>query len=118
MATPKVRAYAGEPRSIDGVGRERLAYAPAEGVWRTELRIGASVAAGQIVGHVGETPVVAPIGGALRGLTRNGVPVARSAKIVEVDPRGAARALLRGLGERPRRIAGGVAAAVSRLDGA
>jgi hypothetical protein len=43
------------------------------------------------------------------------VPVTRGTKIVEVDPRGAERAPLRGRGERPRRVAVGAAAAVSRL---
>ena len=106
---------AGEPRPIGGVGRERLAYAPAEGIWRTHLRIGDPVAADQVVGNVAAVPVAASLGGVLRGLTRDGVPVARGTKIVEVDPRGAERALLRGLGEQRRRIAGGVVLAVSRL---
>ncbi len=105
----------GEPRAIAGIGRERLAYAPATGVWRTGLAIGDPVEAGQVVGHLGEVPVAAPLRGILRGLTRDGVPVTQGTKIVEVDPRGPGQALLRGLGERPRRIAEGVAAALSRF---
>jgi hypothetical protein len=45
----------------------------------------------------------------LRGLVRDGVPVAAGAKLAEVDPRGDP-ALCFGLGERPRRIAEAVAA--------
>jgi xanthine dehydrogenase accessory factor len=59
------------------------------------------------------TPLTAPIAGALRGLTHDGVPVSLRTKVIEVDPRGD-RGNLRGLGERPRRIAAGVLAAVRR----
>jgi xanthine dehydrogenase accessory factor len=45
---------AGEPRTIDGVGRERPAYAPVTSVWRTDLNIGEPVNAGQVVGQIGE----------------------------------------------------------------
>ncbi|MDP8923523.1 MAG: hypothetical protein M3O34_11680, partial [Chloroflexota bacterium] len=101
------RDLAGEPRAIDGVARERYVYAPAAGVFRTDLRIGSPVGAGQVVAHVEDTPLLAPIDGALRGLTRDGVAVAVRAKVIEVDPRGTDGNLY-GIGERPGRIADGV----------
>jgi xanthine dehydrogenase accessory factor len=106
---------AGEPQPIDGVGRERLVYAPADGIWHTRRAIGDVVEAAKLIGWIGETPIVAPLSGVLRGLTRDGVPCARGTKIVEVDPREPGKALVSGLGERPRRIAEGVVKAIERV---
>lgn len=116
------RALAGEPRPILGAGRERLVYAPQDGVFETSLRIGQAVEAGEVIGRVhtpeGElVPLPAPLRGVLRGLTRSGVPVRRKTKLVEVDPRGDP-ALCFGLGERPMRIAQGVLQAVEQVVGA
>jgi xanthine dehydrogenase accessory factor len=103
---------AGEPRAIDGVGRERIVYAPVAGVLRSDLQIGEPVKAGTIVAKIDEMSLRAPISGTLRGLTRPGVSVARGDKLLEVDPRPPERAGFSGLGERPRRIAEGVALAI------
>jgi xanthine dehydrogenase accessory factor len=103
---------AGEPRAIDGVGRERIVYAPIEGVLRSDLEIGEPVSTGTIVATIDGTPLHAPIAGTLRGLTRPGVSVVRGDKVLEVDPRPPERAGFSGLGERPRRIAEGVALAI------
>lgn len=105
------RDLAGEPRAIVGVARDRYVYAPAAGTFRTRLQIGSSVRAGQVVAHVDDTPLHAPIDGALRGLTRDGVPVSERTKVIEVDPRGTEGNLF-GIGERPGRIADGVLTAV------
>ena len=66
---------------------------------------------GQVVGQVDDTPLLAPIDGVVRGISRSGIAVAAGAKLVDVDPRGDA-ALAAGIGERPRRIAAAVLAAV------
>lgn len=109
----------GEPRRIGGAGRERAAYAPGLGTFRTGFRIGDPVASAQFVGTLDGRPVLAPLTGVLRGLVRDGVRVPAGAKVVEVDPR-RDPALCFGLGERPRRIAGAVVAvlAAARLRGA
>jgi xanthine dehydrogenase accessory factor len=103
----------GEPRAIGGAARERYVYAPAEGLFRTNLHIGDAVRAGQGVASIGETVLTAPIDGVLRGLTHDRVPVAARTKVIEVDPRGLA-AQISGIGERPGRIADGVLASVER----
>lgn len=100
---------AGEPRPIGGWGRERYVYAPVAGMFRTHRAIGNSVEEGEIVAHIGATPIPAPKTGLLRGLTRDGVEIGKSAKVVEVVPAGTR---VFGLGERPARIAEGVAEAV------
>ena len=105
------RDLAGEPRAIVGVARERYVYAPVAGTFRTQLQIGSMMRAGQIVAHVDDSPLLAPIDGALRGLTRDGVAVTHRSKVIEVDPRGTDGNLY-GIGERPGRIADGVLAAL------
>ncbi len=105
---------AGEPRRLEGLARERFVYAAVAGPWRTMAHIGDRVAAGQPVGELAGAPVAAPVGGALRGLTRDGVAVRAGQKIVEVDPR--AEPDVRGLGLRPAAIARGVARAIGLGD--
>lgn len=107
LARGPTRPLAGEPRLIAGHGRDRYVYAPLDGVFRTTRRIGDAVGAGDVVAHIGTTLLRAPLDGRLRGLTRDGVPVVAGTKVIEVDPRGAA-AVVRGIGERPARIAEGV----------
>jgi xanthine dehydrogenase accessory factor len=102
---------AGEPRAIEGHARDRYVYAPTAGVFHTKARIGDLVRQGDEVARVGSTTLTAPLDGALRGLTRDGVPVAVRTKVIEIDPRGA-RAAITGIAERPRRIAEGVSTAI------
>jgi xanthine dehydrogenase accessory factor len=107
---------AGEPRPIAGVGRERYVYAPRAGLFRTARKVGDPVRAGDAVAAIGDETVEAPIDGVLRGLTRDGVRVAAGTKVVEVDPRGAEGAALRGIGERPGRIADAVLHAIRAFE--
>lgn len=97
---------AGEPRSIAGHARDRYVYAPQAGTFRTDRALGDTVEVGSVIASVGGTALVAPMTGVLRGLTRDGVPVAAGTKVIEVDPRSAP--ILIGIGERPGRIAAGV----------
>lgn len=108
------RAYSGEPRSLGGHGRERYVYAPAGGEFRTARAIGDRVSAGEVVAHVGQSAVVAPLAGILRGLTHDGAQVAAGAKVIEVDPRGDPAGAF-GIAERPARIAAGILEATSSL---
>jgi len=104
---------AGEPRAIGGVGRARFVYAPADGRFETDARISDRVEEGAVIAPIGGVTLHAPIGGVIRGLTRNGVEVAIRTKVIEVDPRGDPAAAF-GLGERPRRIGEGVLKALAR----
>ncbi len=71
------------------------------------------VTAGQKVANIGDVPLHAPIDGILRGLTHDSVPVAKKAKVIEVDPRGE-QAKITGVAERPKRIATGVLEAIKK----
>ena len=104
-------ALKGEPVSLAGHARDRYVYAPAEGVFRTVLQVGDSVCLGQVVAHINGQPLTAPLDGVLRGLTRDGVPVAVKTKVIEVDPRGES-AQVSGVAERPSKIAEGVLRAI------
>jgi len=103
-------ALAGGPQPLNGVTRERFVAAPVTGTWRCEATLGEPVRAAQIVGRLAGQPVLAPIDGILRGITRDGVEVRAGQRIVEVDPRDPPQVF--GLGERPAAIARGVAAAI------
>lgn len=102
----------GEPRPIDGHGRERYVYAPTEGRFETDRAIGAKVSRGDTVASINADPILAPLDGCLRGLTHAGAAVKLGTKVVEIDPRGdPAKAF--GIAERPGKIALAVLAAVA-----
>lgn len=102
----------GEPRPINGVGRERYVYAPIDGRFETDCTIGVPVARGQPVACIGDEVIRAPLDGCLRGLTHAGANVKAGTKVVEVDPRGdPAKAF--GIAERPGKLALAVLAAVA-----
>jgi xanthine dehydrogenase accessory factor len=105
------RPLEGEPQTIAGHARDRYVYAPVAGIFQTALQIGEIVFAGQEIAHIDQVPICAPIDGILRGLTHDGVPVAKKTKVIEVDPRGA-QATVCGIGKRPGRIAQGVLEAI------
>lgn len=105
-------ALAGEPRLLDGVGRQRFVYAPSPGTWSTRRSIGDQVRVDEVIGVL-DGRIRAPIAGTLRDLTHDGVTVDEHQKLIEVDPR--AKANVFGLGERPMAIARGVSK-VLRVD--
>lgn len=108
-------ALAGEPRAIDGVGRERIVYAPIGGVLKALCDIGDPVGADETIARVGDTAIAAPIGGTLRGILRNGITVETGDKLFEVDPRAAHHAMFTDIGQRPAMIAKGVARAIEQI---
>lgn len=78
----------GRPAEISGESSRRVLRAPAEGVFETDLEIGAKVEAGQEAARVDGRPVKAELNGVLRGLIRPGTHVRPGLKIGDVDPRG------------------------------
>ena len=107
------RKLEGEPRPIDGAGRERNVYAAWPGRFRTAHRIGQRVTQGEVVAVLAEHFITAPLTGCIRGLTHHGAHVETGTKVVEIDPRSDPSTCF-GLGERPRRIALGVLKAVEK----
>jgi xanthine dehydrogenase accessory factor len=101
----------GEPREIEGHGRDRYVYAPLEGIFQTTREIGDRVEVGEDIARIGDMTLSAPVSGVLRGLTRDGVPVTQKTKVIEIDPR-MEKAQLSGIAERPAKIAEGVLLAI------
>ena len=62
--------------------------APADGIFRQRLEIGALVRAGDIAGEVDGQPMRCTIAGVLRGILPDGTPVQKGMKSGDVDPRG------------------------------
>lgn len=75
------------PGLIGGFAGERVLRAPAEGIFRPVLDIGALVEAGDVAGYVGDAPMVCTIGGVLRGILPPDTPVRKGMKSGDVDPR-------------------------------
>ena len=76
------------PGLIGGYTGERVLRAPADGIFRQFLEIGARVREGDAVGEVGGEPVICTISGVLRGILPDGTPVTKGLKSGDVDPRG------------------------------
>ncbi len=100
-------ANTGVPGDIAGYTHERVLRSPADGVFETAHKLGDRVAAGDTVAQVAGQPVVAQIGGVLRGLIRPGAQVRAGLKVGDVDPRGKIE-YLDTISEKARAIGGSV----------
>jgi xanthine dehydrogenase accessory factor len=80
--------YTGEPIAIGGHSKDRYLYSPCAGIFRTPLDLGARVEAGHVVGNVEGTPLVAKVGGIIRGIVKDGLSVSAGTKLADIDPRG------------------------------
>ena len=86
---------------------------PANGVFRSERRIGDRNGRGDVVGQVGDLPVVAAIDGVLRGLILPSTQVTAGLKLGDIDPR-ASPEYCRTISDKARAIAGAVLEATMR----
>ncbi len=118
---------AAPPAEIMGFAQERVIKAQRTGIFRTSKDIGDRVEQGEKIGVVvllfaredlyrgvpvdSEYPVVARIGGVIRGLLRDGVPVDAGDKIGDVDPRGITEDLAH-VSDKAQRVAEGVLEAI------
>ncbi len=104
-------ANTGVPGAVLGYTRERVLWAPAAGVLRSGLPIGAHVEAGQAVAEVNGQPLLATVSGVLRGLMHDGLRVEAGEKVGDVDPRGVAEHCFT-ISDKARAIGGGVLEAI------
>ena len=79
------------------------------------MALGDLVDVGQLLAHVGETQVLSPFAGMVRGLLHDGLVVSEGFKIGDIDPRGAKADYLN-ISDKARAIAGGVLEAMLSLD--
>jgi xanthine dehydrogenase accessory factor len=75
----------GLPVELGGLGKERVIWSPCDGKFVTSKKIGDHVEEGQVIAHIGEQPLVAPLKGWLRGLLRSEVEVKSGTKLIEID---------------------------------
>jgi len=78
----------GIPGLIGGFSGERVLRAPADGVFRQKLDIGAQVTEGDVAGEVEGVLMYCTLTGVLRGILADGTPVFKGMKAGDVDPRG------------------------------
>jgi xanthine dehydrogenase accessory factor len=97
------------PRDRDLCDRHEV-LAPSSGLFQPTKLIGAHVEEGEALGAVGESVVLAPVSGRIRGLVRRGQAVAAATIIAEIATSSATR--VAGVSDRDQLIARGVAFAV------
>ena len=77
----------GIPGLIGGFAGERVLRAPADGVFRQVLDIGAQVKMGDVAATVDGVPMTCTLDGVLRGILADGTPVHKGMKAGDIDPR-------------------------------
>lgn len=77
----------GVPAAVNGREAERVLRAPADGLVTQVKVIGQRVTAGDVIARIGDTPLIAPFDGVLRGLIDDEVMVTTGMKIGDLDPR-------------------------------
>lgn len=111
----------GIPGIIGGYGKERVIHCPAKGILRNVKHITDTVSKGEIIAVVetegGTVPVEATLDGILRGLIRDGYPVAEGFKIADIDPRIDEYNNCFTISDKARCIAGGVLEAILQRKG-
>jgi len=78
----------GVPGRVGGAAARRLLTSPADGEFSSSGSIGDIVLEGDEVASVAGKPVVAAVGGIVRGLIADGLSVREGEKVGDVDPRG------------------------------
>lgn len=104
----------GIPGVVEGYAEERLLRAPADGIFRAQVELGAMVSAGELIAEVRGIPLHSGIKGLVRGLIRPGLKVKRGMKVGDVDPR-RDTSCLDTISDKGLAIAGGVLEAVCRV---
>lgn len=105
----------GVPGNIGGFTKERVIYSPAAGTIKNIHHIGDLVEQGEVLAHIGDTPVLASICGVLRGLIRDGYTVTKGFKIADIDPRYSEKDNCFTISDKARCIAGSVLEAIFYL---
>ncbi len=101
----------GVPGVIGGYDKERIIRATADGIFKGAVTIGTVVEKGQLVGYSGTEPVYALVGGVVRGLLQDGVPVHFGMKSGDIDPRGVVESCYT-VSDKASAIGGGVLEAI------
>lgn len=101
-------ANTGVPGEIAGYSKERVIYSEANGKIKNISIIGDIVNKGDVLAYIGDTKVLSPISGLLRGLIKDGTEVTKGLKIGDVDPRLKEVENYTTISDKARNIGGGV----------
>ena len=101
-------ANTGVPGEIAGFSKERVIYSEDNGKIKNISKIGDIVNKGDVLAYIGDTKVLAPISGLLRGLIKDGTEVTKGLKIGDVDPRLKEVENYTTISDKARNIGGGV----------
>lgn len=96
---------------IMGYAIERVLRAPCSGIMSNTVRIGDVVKKGDVVARVAQKPIVAQIGGVVRGLIQDGMQVSAGLKVGDIDPHGVS-SYCYSIFDKARAIGGGVLEAI------
>lgn len=102
----------GVPGAIAGISAERVIHSPGSGTIKLHRDIGDIVEKGDVLATIGDVPVTAAISGVLRGIIRDGYPVAKGLKIADIDPRYDQQRNCFTISDKSRAIGGSVLEAV------
>lgn len=111
MWSGSAQADTGTPGIVAGRGAERVIRAQAAGTVRWVRAIGDAVDDHEVLGTVGDLPVLAPFAGVVRGLILPGSEAMAGLKIGDIDPRLDASACHE-ISDKALAIGGGVTEAV------
>ncbi|HPZ15403.1 MAG TPA: selenium-dependent molybdenum cofactor biosynthesis protein YqeB [Sphaerochaeta sp.] len=81
-------ANTGTPGLVGGQDKNRVLHSPRSGRFESSRTIGEMVNEGDVIATVDGEPIIAKIGGKLRGLLRSGLAVSDHFKVADIDPRG------------------------------
>jgi xanthine dehydrogenase accessory factor len=101
----------GEPVEIGRLTKERVIWAPCDGSFTANKKIGDHVTCEEVIGTIGNLSMKAPYSGMLRGIIRDNVRVLKGTKIIEIDPINDS-AVCYVIRDKMRAIAGGVLEAI------
>lgn len=104
----------GIPGNVQGHTSRRVIRAPCAGVMYSRVRLGDLVNEGEVIATIGESEILAPLSGMVRGLLNDGLVVDSGFKIGDIDPRGA-NADFTSVSDKARAIGGGVLEALMTL---
>jgi xanthine dehydrogenase accessory factor len=102
----------GIPGEIGGKSAERVIHSPTAGKVTHKKTIGATVKKGETLFYVGETPVLSPLNGVLRGLISEQVICQKGLKCADVDPRPVEKVDCFTISDKARALGGAVLEAV------
>ncbi len=101
----------GIPGEIGGHTISRVLRTMKKGIFHPQKAIGDRINEGAVVAVADDFPIIAKIGGIVRGLLREGVEVKKGMKVGDIDPRGKKQSCFI-VSDKARAIGGGVLEAI------